>query len=393
MKLATALLFYGCLSLPAQHHFLGKSGLLTAASSAAPDRIARLYLESVAAGLSLDADGLNGVYVAKQYRTEHNGVTHVIFRQRFQGADVLNAEWVVNLDRDGRVLNAGGLLFNAPAGESVPSMTRSLAAVRTAVRAVDPAVTDFAPFASSQPPRGRQRVRFAAGPLPLDVEGAPVWYALRGKLHPAWNFFVAHSDRVHRYSVTVADGSQTILEQQPLTFFQNPATPRGMVFERESPQPNPNPGFRIVTPPAVVSRTMQSFRGDPVASPLGWTNGSETAGNNAVVGENVNGVGFMRPTPTSAANGEFVFPLQLGPGVSPMNYPDAANANLFYWINRAHDLHYSYGFDEQSGNYQASNFGRGGHRWRPHLCLHSLRSPVDGRGPDAEFLLFDSGFG
>jgi hypothetical protein len=125
MRLPAALLFSACLPLASQHHFLGTSGPLTQANSAPPERIARLHLESVAADLSLDSAALNGVYVAKQYRTERNGVTHIILRQRFQGAYVLNAEWVVNLGGDGRVLNAGGSLFNAPQGRSIPPMSRA----------------------------------------------------------------------------------------------------------------------------------------------------------------------------------------------------------------------------------------------------------------------------
>ena len=36
------------------------------------------------------------------------------------------------------------------------------------------------------------------------------------------------------------------------------------------------------------------------------------------------------------------------------------NTNLFYWINRAHDLHYAAGFTEAAGNFQADNLGKGG---------------------------------
>ncbi len=37
-----------------------------------------------------------------------------------------------------------------------------------------------------------------------------------------------------------------------------------------------------------------------------------------------------------------------------------ATANLFYWNNLMHDILYKYGFDEVSGNFQATNMGRGG---------------------------------
>ena len=342
------------------HHFLGRTAPLTPASSDPPARIARRHLESLAAALSLDRAALDGIYLAGQYRTGHNGVTHIVFRQRFQGADVLNAEWVVNIDGAGRVLNAGGRLYAAPPPLSVPSISRAPRGVRAAVRAVDPNAGDFAPLVSTEAPRAPGRIRYAGGPLPLDVEGRPVWYALRGRLQPAWNFFVAHSDRRHRYSVTVDDASEAVLDQQPLTFFQNPAPPRGMVFERESPQPMAAPGIRATAAPPLVPRTMQSFKGDPIASPLGWTTGAQTAGNNTVAGENLPGADFLRPVPSSSTGGEFSFPLELGPGSNPLDYRDAATANLFYWVNRAHDLHYQYGFDEAAGNFQADNLGRGG---------------------------------
>lgn len=41
------------------------------------------------------------------------------------------------------------------------------------------------------------------------------------------------------------------------------------------------------------------------------------------------------------------------------NYRDAVVTNLFYWNNIFHDVMWRYGFDEASGNFQASNYGRG----------------------------------
>ena len=309
------------------------------------------------ARLALSQPARDALYIAKQYRTEHNGVTHIIYRQRFQGADVLNAEWVVNVDRDGRVLNSGGTLVSAAPVRTLPDPARSLTAVRSAVRAVNPQLADFLVMESAAMPRGTNTVRFDRGPLPLDVEGKRVWYAVNGDLRPAWNFFVAHTDRIHRYSVTVDDGTQEILKQQAFTFSQSAS---GMVFERESPQPVTSPGLPVTGPPALVSRTMQSFQGDPVASPNTWTDGTATGGNNVMVGENLPGSDFIVPTPTASQGGIFNFPLNLGPGYNPLDYRDAANTNLFYWLNMAHDLHYKYGFDEAAGNYQADNFGRGG---------------------------------
>ena len=44
----------------------------------------------------------------------------------------------------------------------------------------------------------------------------------------------------------------------------------------------------------------------------------------------------------------------------PQSYTDATVTNLFYWCNMVHDLTYQYGFNEIAGNFQVSNYGRGG---------------------------------
>jgi hypothetical protein len=125
---------------------------------------------------------------------------------------------------------------------------------------------------------------------------------------------------------------------------------------------------------------LKGFQGDPVASPIGWTDGTATAGNNVVVGENLAGTQFISPTPTQGVNGGFSFSLQLGPAFFPLNCADAAVTNLFYWMNRAHDLHYQYGFDEQSGNFQMSNFGRGGVGADPIFAYAHFGAQLLGRG-------------
>src|SRR5947207_14110064 len=108
------LLLLLCLPLPGQHadgrirHVFGAHEPLTAADSRPPREIAQAYLRTFAQGLSLSAADLAAASVVKEYRTSHNGVTHLIFRQRFQGVDVVNAAWVVNIGRDGRDRNAGG---------------------------------------------------------------------------------------------------------------------------------------------------------------------------------------------------------------------------------------------------------------------------------------------
>jgi hypothetical protein len=343
-------------------HFLGTREPLTAASARPATQIARDYLAGVASQLNLTETDLAGLYVSKEYKTQHNGVTHLVYKQQFRGIDVLNAAWVVNVDADGRVLNAGGSLYGVPAPDLVlPSNSSALAAVRAAAREVNPKLGEvYAPFASDKPAHKRNGLRFASGGFAEDIQGEPVWYAVRGLLHTAWLFYIVDADGINSFATVVDDATQLVLDKQPMTFFQQ--APKGLVFERESPQPNPTPGVRLTGPPPLVQRTLQPFTGDPIASPKGWVTDGETVGNNAIVGENPLGITFLlTPKTAKAATNDFSFPLELGAGApNPINFADAASTNLFYWINRAHDLHYQSGFDEAAGNFQQDNFGRGG---------------------------------
>src|ERR1051326_140724 len=94
--------------------FIAGDTPLTQPDAGTPEDVARRFLQGAAANLSLTPDDLSSVYLAKEYQTDHNGVTHMVFRQQFDGIDVWNAEWVTNLDRNGAVVSAGGTLYANP---------------------------------------------------------------------------------------------------------------------------------------------------------------------------------------------------------------------------------------------------------------------------------------
>jgi hypothetical protein len=356
------LMLLGCLGACAfaqdralPRHVFGSAGPLTPPLTQPAREISRGFLSALNPTFEKA-----GMYVAREYTDVHNGVTHVHYRQQFRGLEVYNSAYVVNVDREGRVLNAGGDLYPAPSLPP-PDPLSALTAVRAAVRAVNPAIPrDSQPFLSRRTGARAGSVRFSFGALPDDVEGRAVWFGLRGQLLPAWAFVVPDAATGAIGAVIVDAISSEVLGRTALTFFQNP--PRGLVFDREGPQPNPQPGTLVTQPPPIAERTLQSFEGDPMASPLGWTATGETSGNNAIVGQNLLGViPFPAVAATKASNGDFSFPLQLGPGApNPLQFADAVNTNLFFWVNRAHDLFYRAGFSEAAGNFQNENLGRGG---------------------------------
>lgn len=74
--------------------------------------------------------------------------------------------------------------------------------------------------------------------------------------------------------------------------------------------------------------------------------------------------------------------------------------NLFYWCNIMHDLSYQYGFDEVSGNFQASNLSRGG-KENDHVIADAqdasgtdnanFSTPTDGSSGRMQMFLFSPG--
>jgi len=335
---------------------------LTEPSNRAPQDVGFDYLAS-SSGLS--PDDLSGVYLAKAYTSAHNGVTHLQYRQRFQGIDVYNAAWVANVAADGAVVSAGGTLYPDPGTIDFASKIPATTAVRAAVQEINPRLgSRYVPSEISVPVSSFSatpyRVRYAAGDFGGDIDGRLVWFSHRKTLLLAWVFNVVDEDGVSSYDVAVEAATGAIIAKEPTTFFQS--APRGLVFEQGWPQPNPTPGVRLNSPPPIVERKLIPFVGEPKASPAGWMINNETAGNNAVVGENLLGQSFLTNAyRTQAATGDFSFPLSLGPTApSPLAFRDAANVNLFYWVNLAHDFFYVNGFDEAAGNFQSNNYGRGG---------------------------------
>ncbi|GAA6036579.1 hypothetical protein JCM8097_001235 [Rhodosporidiobolus ruineniae] len=132
---------------------------------------------------------------------------------------------------------------------------------------------------------------------------------------------------------------------------------------------DPQEGKRLVLKGTLVEL-------DADASPAGWhlvpseykggkdTFYYETRGNNVLAQDNPSGGSSMNGfRANGGSNLTFEFPIHMTkPGVplEPSTYINASVTELFFTNNEIHDLYYRYGFDEESGNFQEHNFGRGG---------------------------------
>ena len=375
--LFTQLIALSLLSVPAPAGAAeSRIGFLTGPASGDPLDIAIDYLDAHAGDLGLTRNDLRLAEVKDRYQTQHNGVTHIYLQQQYQGIDVVNAILNVNVDREGRVINVGDR-FVHDLIKSIETWTPTV----TAGEAVA-AVAERLGMATGglQPVRvvggPAEEVHFAKGSLSLD--DIPVKLAFfrvaGGPVRLAWDVVVRLPNERHWYNLWIDAATGDLLGSHDWVGRLTPekAEPDGATYTVfAAPLMNPYEG----------QRAHLSSPADPVASPFGWhdldgkpgADTTDTRGNNAVI--MASGSGY-RPDGGRSLDFDFAF----DPDKGPEAYTDAALANLFYWTNTLHDIHYRYGFDEVAGNFQLNNYGRGG----------AAGDEVTGTGQDPQMTAFAS---
>ena len=322
-----------------------------------------------------------------------SGVTYVYLRQRLDGLDVTGTQVSVAIGPDGRVGHVAGSL--------APSLAASAGLRRTSALGADGAL---------QAAAGHLGVALGAvSPLPalrlgeprVQADGLASPATLRevyhrapdGTLARAWEVSLDARGQTDWWLITVDAATGAELDRQSLTVHE-PAHPRpedaasawplpvavpspfaAAAFAagarvgtyRVYPMPVENPTFSP-TPPPGDGREVVTDPDNALASPYGWhdtdgTAGAEfttTQGNNvhAYTDVDANNSPDAGSSPDGGASLVFDFPVDFT--LPPSGYRPAAVTNLFYWNNIIHDVLYQYGFDEASGNFQVSNYGRGG---------------------------------
>jgi extracellular elastinolytic metalloproteinase len=311
--------------------------------------------------LGLTAGDLADHEVTDVVFTPVTGATHIYLRQSYLGIPVYNGQLHVNVNRDGRILSVRNL-FVPDLAQSITASAPALAlgaAVRGAARHLGVRL-DAEPRVLEAAEGARQETTVDGAGLSLSpIKGALVWLPVRrGEARLGWNFQVETTDRQHHYDLVVdaADGLVW-------TRFDWVASDQYRVYN----QPNESPNHTTPVPPA-DGRTLQVNPANGTASPFGWhdTNGAAGAEFNTTVGNNAEAYTDVdannAPDPGSSPSGgttrNFDFVLNLTQ--APSAYRPGAVTNLFYWNNIIHDVQYQYGFNEQGGNFQVNNYGKGG---------------------------------
>jgi uncharacterized protein (TIGR03437 family) len=328
---------------------------LSQATQATPNATARRFLQTRRDLFQLEQSEVAALTVAREYRTAHNGLTHITLQQRHQGIAVFQGDATTHIARNGEIIAASSSLVPHLAGT---------------INTTKPALTN------------KQAIRlagdYAAVPAVLEnkyeraVTPELVYFPLTNEqTRLAWQMTLWLRQSPDVYLIVLDAERGSLFYRQNLTnYLQTQINPRGAVFTGESPRPNlPIRNNN----PATVEREELPFRPAPFNGRdtftagdrhYDWWNGASPTtlvSNNTSTYLDRDSVPNQPDQPRlTAEDGNFTFPLDLSLAPTTSDYQKAAQANVFYWVNRYHDILYQFGFTEAAGNFQTNNFGLGG---------------------------------
>jgi extracellular elastinolytic metalloproteinase len=340
---------------------MSRAGYLTGAvAGREPQQIAIDFMAANSSLFGLQAGDVSEYEVTDIVPNIATGSTHVYVRQTYRGIAVYNAQFHVNVNRNGRILSVNNQFVPAlassvnsmsPAIDGSEAVTRAASQLRIALAAA-PRTLDIATGTD-------QRTRVAGEGISREPITARLMYLpiRRGEVRLVWNFQVSTLDSEHVYDMTVDAENGAVWTRFDWVF-----SDQYLVY----PRPHESPNHTTRTPPD-DARELVVDAAATTASPFGWhdTDGVWGAEFTILRGNNVHAYedrDFNNAPPASepecGPSLVCTFPIDLTQ--PPGQYIPASVTNLFYWSNIIHDVQYQYGFTELAGNFQANNYNRGG---------------------------------
>lgn len=335
-------------------------GLPAAASQAKDSKRSNDAVQIAIEHLGVKRDS---VTVTDLYTSDHNKVTHVYLRQVIDRVETMGAEATVNI-QDGVVIFSGSRFIDPKkaSGDQLINGATAVGIAASSVRAADREIAS-APSLVYRVLRGR------VARLAYDVEITTATHWLVISVDAATGRVLQRYDLVdsERHG-DIAARTARQEDAHVAEALQEAVLPPQRADDGSSynvyamPLESPNDGDRsVIVNPA-----------DKMASPFGWHDTNGIAGPEYTItrGNNVNAYADTlqdnAADPASQPDGgrglDFNHPIETF-DAGPLIYRDAAVDNLFYWNNVMHDVTFRYGFNEEAGNFQASNYtgdGRAG---------------------------------
>ncbi len=351
------------------------------------------YLDANRGKLQLTSQDISDWVIESEVPGSGTGITSTYIVQRHQGIEVFNAQnnvWI----KAGQVLNMPDNNFKSNIASKVNTTTPNLTVLQAIASAYSKVgVTKSANFSITET-LSNKSFRLNDGLSDETISAKLVYQPTKeNSLKLAWTFQFYSPVNGDLLDLRIDALNGNILEKNNLTISCNfgnhdHLAPHKSVFSFEksvfkntinslTAAPPGIPGQYRVIPYNYTSPNHSPFQlitttGNLLASPNGWHNANSLTGNVAVLsytitrGNNAwakeDAVGDNEVTAGVVINGTssltFDFPYGTQTAL-PTTYTGASTTNLFYMNNIMHDVWYQYGFNENSGNFQKDNFGRG----------------------------------
>ena len=356
-----------------------KNTFLTSPSNMKHDAMVRNFVTQNQAVYGLTTSQVSELRTIADYTNPTGNLSYVDLEQRINGIPVFRGELRAVITNQGEIART---ISNVAPALSYDTLSRNMGspadAVTAAARLINHEPTGADVVVTDRTADGL-KVTFEKGQFADPTTAELMYFPLEsGVATLAWR--VLMWEPVAAYYVVVDAETGKMLWRKNITADQaQPST--YSVYADDSPTPlspgaaNPTAG----TQGPFINRTGISVIGNEAPNPgmnnLGWiTDGNNTTdGNNVQAGIDRDGSDGVDPAgmATGSPNRVFTFTYNPSPGSptpgedpipgAPLSaYQSGVVTNMFYWMNRYHDILYNVGFTEQAKNFQNDNFGRGG---------------------------------
>ncbi len=348
---------------------------------------ALLFLQENPSKFELTQNDVSDVKIVREYRTEHNGVTHVWAQQQYHGIPVFNGLFGLHVMPNGDVMHLGHRFVNDLSHRVATDLPSVSASKALELAMANLGFTGF-PVPGLRNKINEQNMVFAAGVISREEIPVSATYVLTnsGSVRLSWQMVIDQANTPDLWTITVDAQTGIISNKLNHTVYCkaghvhrngetcNDVNQKEIVQEAQSSMnellidEKYNVFAFPVESPIHGIRTIETNPADPQASPYGWldTNGATgaeytyTRGNNAWAFNDSASDNTPDPSESADAGATLSFDFPFDPNAEPPVNALAAITNLFYVNNKMHDIFYRYGFDEASSNFQVNNYGKGG---------------------------------
>ncbi len=327
------------------------------------------YLQEHATQWNLKAADFSNLEFVSSASSKASNTKHLKVRQTKNGISIVDGFGIITI-RDNQVIHVttNFVSISEPVNHSTLSAGQ---AVTAAMKHLNLAASDLKELQNKE-----NSVLFSKGGI--SKEDIPVKLVLgehKGQLMYLWDLSIYPLNSEHWWSMRLnAETGEMIFQNDWITHCSvEHCSDENHQIAKTMMVPPPPPGadqYKVYglpnISPAHGDRVLVVNPSDVTYSPFGWHDtdglaGDEytiTYGNNVYAGEDIDNDDILGYSPDGGAGLDFNFPYDSLVGVQ--GNLDAVITNLFYMNNMMHDIWAYYGFDEESGNFQETNYGGSG---------------------------------